>query len=202
MVWLRYFIDGRDVCIFSRTPRCLAAALAGCTARKSSRSRNWRSRQTVAHRLVRLHPGRSRWTVQYIFRNNILASSVIPQIVDHRAAAGGQNLPALTDFVIMVDQTDRCSSPGPTSSRPSPARESPWKNSAAPTMAGRVRHTTPHRANRTPLRLHVRGLLSYLRQQLHRRPDHEAQPRQVPSRRTSPTRTSGYADPGLAQPAL
>jgi len=37
-------IDGRDVCIFSRTPRCSAAASARFTARRSSRCRNSRSK--------------------------------------------------------------------------------------------------------------------------------------------------------------
>ena len=42
-----------------------------------------------------------------IFRNNILASGVIPQISLIMGAAAGGHVysPALTDFVVMVDQT-------------------------------------------------------------------------------------------------
>lgn len=37
-------IDGRDVCIFSQDATVFGAASARCTARRSSRSRSWRSR--------------------------------------------------------------------------------------------------------------------------------------------------------------
>ncbi|MDT5283028.1 MAG: propionyl-CoA carboxylase beta chain, partial [Mycobacterium sp.] len=50
-----------------------------------------------------------------IFRNNILASGVIPQISLIMGAAAGGNVysPALTDFVIMVDKTSQMFITGP-----------------------------------------------------------------------------------------
>ncbi|MDT5292995.1 MAG: propionyl-CoA carboxylase beta chain [Mycobacterium sp.] len=50
-----------------------------------------------------------------IFRNNILASGVIPQISLIMGAAAGGHVysPALTDFVIMVDQTSQMFITGP-----------------------------------------------------------------------------------------
>src|SRR6185503_18484243 len=50
-----------------------------------------------------------------IFHNNILASGVIPQISLIMGAAAGGHVysPALTDFVVMVDQTSQMFITGP-----------------------------------------------------------------------------------------
>ena len=67
-----------------------------------------------------------------IFRRNTLASGVIPQISLIMGAAAGGHVysPALTDFVIMVDQTRRCSY-RPSVIKTVTGETSAWRSSAA-----------------------------------------------------------------------
>ena len=80
-----------------------------------------------------------------IFYRNVMSSGVIPQIslILGPCAGGHVYSPALTDFILMVDQTSKCSSPALTSSRRSPVKTSPRKTSA---VRGR---TTPRAASPT-----------------------------------------------------
>jgi len=122
--WTGYgTIDGREVCIFQPGRDGLRRQpSARSTARRSSRYRNWRSRPTPADRHQRRrgrpHPEGvvSLGLYSRIFRNNILASGVIPQISLIMGAAAGGHVysPALTDFIVMVDQTSQMFITGPT----------------------------------------------------------------------------------------
>src|ERR1700679_176334 len=99
-------IDGRDVCIFSqdvtvqelaiKTGRPLIGINDGAGAR-------------IQEGVVSLG------LYSAIFRNNILASGVVPQISLIMGAAAGGHVysPALTDFVVMVDQTSQMFITGP-----------------------------------------------------------------------------------------
>lgn len=80
-----------------------------------------------------------------IFLRNVHASGVIPQISLIMGAAAGGHVysPALTDFIVMVDQTSQMFITGPEVIKHPPARTSRWKNSAADAP------TTPNRAMRT-----------------------------------------------------
>ena len=80
-----------------------------------------------------------------IFRRNVHASGVIPQIsLIMGPCAGGPSTPPRSPTSSSWSTRPRtCSSPAPTSSRRSPARTSPWRSSAA-----RAR-TTPSAATRT-----------------------------------------------------
>jgi propionyl-CoA carboxylase beta chain len=68
-----------------------------------------------------------------IFLRNTLASGVVPQIsaIMGPCAGGAVYSPAITDFIFMVATRATCSSPAPTSSRPSRTRTSPRRSSAA-----------------------------------------------------------------------
>ena len=60
-----------------------------------------------------------------IFRRNVLASGVVPQIsvIMGPCAGGAVYSPAITDFIFMVDKTSHMFITGPRSSKPSPTKK-------------------------------------------------------------------------------
>ena len=105
-----------------RTPPSSADRSAKSTARRSSRSWTWRS--TPVAPLVGINEGAgariqegvvSLGLYGEIFHRNVHASGVIPQIslIMGPAAGGHVYSPALTDFVVMVDETSQMFVTGP-----------------------------------------------------------------------------------------
>src|ERR1700710_2661794 len=115
-------IDGRDVCIFSQDATVFGGSLGEVYGEKIVKVQelalktgppligsNERAGARIQEGVVALG------LYSKIFRKNILASGVIPQISLFMGAAAGGHVysPALTDFVIMVDQTSQMFITGP-----------------------------------------------------------------------------------------
>jgi propionyl-CoA carboxylase beta chain len=115
-------IDGREVCIFSQDATVFGGSLGEVYGEKIVKVQELALK--TGRPLIGINDGAgariqegvvSLGLYSKIFRNNILASGVIPQISLIMGAAAGGHVysPALTDFVIMVDQTSQMFITGP-----------------------------------------------------------------------------------------
>src|SRR6202050_5416613 len=115
-------IDGRDVCIFSQDATVFGGSLGEVYGEKIVKVQELAIKtgpplvDNNAGGAARIQEGVvSLGLYSRIFRNNILASGVVPQISLIMGAAAGGHVysPALTDFVVMVDQTSQMFITGP-----------------------------------------------------------------------------------------
>src|SRR3954463_7111483 len=115
-------IDGRDVCIFSQDATVFGGSLGEVYGEKIVKVQELALK--TGRPLIGINDGAgariqegvvSLGLYSNIFHNNIQASGVIPQISLIMGAAAGGHVysPALTDFVVMVDQTSPMFIPGP-----------------------------------------------------------------------------------------
>ncbi|MBI3224661.1 MAG: acyl-CoA carboxylase subunit beta [Mycolicibacterium cosmeticum] len=115
-------IDGRDVCIFSQDATVFGGSLGEVYGEKIVKIQELAIK--TGRPLIGINDGAgariqegvvSLGLYSKIFRNNILASGVIPQISLIMGAAAGGHVysPALTDFIVMVDQTSQMFITGP-----------------------------------------------------------------------------------------
>jgi propionyl-CoA/long-chain acyl-CoA carboxylase carboxyl transferase subunit len=115
-------IDGRDVCIFSQDATVFGGSLGEVYGEKIVKVQELAIK--TGRPLIGINDGAgariqegvvSLGLYSNIFHNNILASGVIPQISLIMGAAAGGHVysPALTDFVVMVDQTSQMFITGP-----------------------------------------------------------------------------------------
>ena len=115
-------IDGRDVCIFSQDVTVFGGSLGEVYGEKIVKVQELATK--TGRPLIGINDGAgariqegvvSLGLYSQIFHNNILASGVIPQISLIMGAAAGGHVysPALTDFVVMVDQTSQMFITGP-----------------------------------------------------------------------------------------
>lgn len=115
-------IDGREVCIFSQDATVFGGSLGEVYGEKIVKVQELAIK--TGRPLIGINDGAgariqegvvSLGLYSKIFRNNILASGVIPQISLIMGAAAGGHVysPALTDFVVMVDQTSQMFITGP-----------------------------------------------------------------------------------------
>src|SRR5689334_17036086 len=115
-------IDGRDVCIFSQDATVFGGSLGEVYGEKIVKVQELAIK--TGRPLIGINDGAgariqegvvSLGLYSRIFHNNIKASGVIPQISLIMGAAAGGHVysPALTDFVIMVDQTSQMFITGP-----------------------------------------------------------------------------------------
>src|ERR1700759_3271392 len=115
-------IDGRDVCVFSQDATVFGGSLGEVYGEKIVKVQELAIK--TGRPLIGINDGAgariqegvvSLGLYSRIFRNNILASGVTPQIsLIMGAAAGGHvSSPALTDFIVMVDQTSQMFITGP-----------------------------------------------------------------------------------------
>src|SRR5919204_3177374 len=115
-------IDGRDVCIFSQDATVFGGSLGEVYGEKIVKVQELAIK--TGRPLIGINDGAgariqegvvSLGLYSRIFRNNIIASGVIPQISLIMGAAAGGHVysPALTDFVVMVDSTSQMFITGP-----------------------------------------------------------------------------------------
>jgi propionyl-CoA carboxylase beta chain len=115
-------IDGRDVCVFSQDSTVFGGSLGEVYGEKIVKVQQLAIK--TGRPLIGLNDGAgariqegvvSLGLYSEIFHNNILASGVIPQISLIMGAAAGGHVysPALTDFVVMVDQPSQMFITGP-----------------------------------------------------------------------------------------
>jgi len=115
-------IDGRDVCIFSQDATVFGGSLGEVYGEKIVKVQNLAIK--TGRPLIGINDGAgariqegvvSLGLYSRIFYNNIMASGAIPQISLIMGAAAGGHVysPALTDFVVMVDQTSQMFITGP-----------------------------------------------------------------------------------------
>src|SRR5690242_11259846 len=115
-------IDGRDVCVFSQDVTVFGGSLGEVYGEKICKVQELATK--TGRPLIGINDGAgariqegvvSLGLYSQIFRNNILASGVIPQISLIMGAAAGGHVysPALTDFVIMVDKSSQMFITGP-----------------------------------------------------------------------------------------
>src|SRR6476620_5900927 len=115
-------IDGRDVCIFSQDATVFGGSLGEVYGEKIVKVQELALK--TGRPLIGINDGAgariqegvvSLGLYSNIFHNNIQASGVIPQISLIMGAAAGGHVysPALTDFVVMVDQTSQMFITGP-----------------------------------------------------------------------------------------
>src|SRR3954471_12198785 len=115
-------IDGRDVCIFSQDATVFGGSLGEVYGEKIVKVQKLAIK--TGRPLIGINDGAgariqegvvSLGLYSRIFRNTILASGVIPQISLILGAAAGGHVysPALTDFIVMVDQTSQMFITGP-----------------------------------------------------------------------------------------
>jgi propionyl-CoA carboxylase beta chain len=115
-------VDGRDVCVFSQDATVFGGSLGEVYGEKIVKVQELAIK--TGRPLIGINDGAgariqegvvSLGLYSRIFRNNILASGVIPQISLIMGAAAGGHVysPALTDFVVMVDKTSQMFITGP-----------------------------------------------------------------------------------------
>ncbi len=115
-------IDGREVCVFSQDATVFGGSLGEVYGEKIVKVQELAIK--TGRPLIGINDGAgariqegvvSLGLYSKIFHNNIKASGVIPQISLIMGAAAGGHVysPALTDFVIMVDQTSQMFITGP-----------------------------------------------------------------------------------------
>ncbi|WP_115685180.1 acyl-CoA carboxylase subunit beta [Corynebacterium senegalense] len=115
-------IDGREVCVFSQDGTVFGGALGEVYGEKMVKIQQLAV--TTGRPLIGLYEGAGAriqegavsldWIAQ-TFRKNVEASGVVPQIsvIMGSCAGGNAYSPALTDFVVMVDQSSRMFVTGP-----------------------------------------------------------------------------------------
>ncbi len=115
-------IDGREVCVFSQDGTVFGGALGEVYGEKMTKIQQLAV--TTGRPLIGLYEGAGAriqdgvvsldWIAQ-TFRHNIEASGVVPQISVIMGACAGGNAysPALTDFVVMVDESSKMFVTGP-----------------------------------------------------------------------------------------
>ncbi len=195
-------IDGRDVCIFSQDATVFGGSLGEVYGEKIVKVQELAIK--TGRPLIGINDGAgariqegvvSLGLYSNIFRNNILASGVIPQISLIMGAAAGGHVysPALTDFVIMVDQTSQMFITGPDVIKTVTGEDVTMEELGgahthmAKSGTGALRRL--RRAGR--LRLRPRPAELPAEQQLRRSAAVSGRGRaRAPSRTTSPTRTS------------
>src|SRR5215218_2666537 len=115
-------IDGREICIFSQDASVFGGSLGEVYGEKIVKIQDLALK--TGRPLIGINDGAgariqegvvSLGLYSRIFHNNIKASGVIPQISLIMGAAAGGHVysPALTDFVVMVDQTSQMFITGP-----------------------------------------------------------------------------------------
>ncbi|MBV9722952.1 MAG: acyl-CoA carboxylase subunit beta [Mycobacterium sp.] len=115
-------IEGRDVCIFSQDATVFGGSLGEVYGEKIVKVQELAIK--TGRPLIGINDGAgariqegvvSLGLYSQIFHNNILASGVVPQISLIMGAAAGGHVysPALTDFVVMIDQTSQMFITGP-----------------------------------------------------------------------------------------
>src|SRR4051794_1267557 len=115
-------VDGRQVCVFSQDVTVFGGSLGEVYGEKIVKIQDLAIKTGVP--LVGINEGGgariqegvvSLGLYGEIFRRNVVASGVIPQISLIMGAAAGGHVysPALTDFVVMVDQTSQMFITGP-----------------------------------------------------------------------------------------
>ena len=115
-------VDGRDVCIFSQDVTVFGGSLGEVYGEKIVKVQDLAIK--TGRPLIGINDGAgariqegvvSLGLYGEIFHRNILASGVVPQISLIMGAAAGGHVysPALTDFVVMVDQTSQMFITGP-----------------------------------------------------------------------------------------
>ncbi len=136
-----------------------------------------------------------------IFRRNVHASGVIPQIslIMGSCAGGHVYSPAVTDFTVMVDGTSNMFITGPDVIKTSPARTSRWRTSRRPGPQHQVRQRPLHGLGRGGRLEYTKALLSYLPQNNMDDPPSTTPP---PTSRSATRTGAGHPDPRRRQPAL
>ena len=115
-------IDGRKVCVFSQDATIFGGALGEVYGEKIVKIMDMAIKTGCP--MIGINEGAgariqegvvSLGLYSQIFLRNTQASGVIPQISLIMGACAGGHVysPALTDFIIMVDKTSKCSSPAP-----------------------------------------------------------------------------------------
>ena len=115
-------IDGRDVCVFSQDATVFGGSLGEVYGEKIVKVQELAIK--TGRPIIGINDGAgariqegvvSLGLYGEIFRRNIMASGVVPQISLIMGAAAGGHVysPALTDFVVMVDQTSQMFITGP-----------------------------------------------------------------------------------------
>jgi acetyl-CoA carboxylase carboxyltransferase component len=194
-------IDGRDVCIFSQDATVFGGSLGEVYGEKIVKVQELALK--TGRPLIGINDGAgariqegvvSLGLYSNIFHNNILASGVIPQISLIMGAAAGGHVysPALTDFVVMVDQTSQMFITGPDVIKTVTGEEVTMEElgGATPTWPSRAGALCRlRRAGR--LRLRPRPAVLPAEQQLLRAAAVPGRDRtRAPSRTPSPTKTS------------
>ena len=208
-------IDGRDVCIFSQDATVFGGSLGEVYGEKIVKVQELAIK--TGRPLIGINDGAgariqegvvSLGLYSRIFRNNILASGVIPQISLIMGAAAGGHVysPALTDFVVMVDQTSQMFITGPDVIKTVTGEDVTMEE-----LGGAHTHMaksgTAHyvASGEQDAFDWVRDLLSYLPPNNSTDPPRYAEADPGRPHRGQPHRRgprAGHADPGLAQPAL
>src|ERR1700721_1347960 len=133
-------IDGRDVCIFSQDATVFGGSLGEVYGEKIVKVQELALK--TGRPLIGINDGAvariqeglvSLGLYSKIFRNNILASGVVPQtsLIMGAAAGGHVYSPALPDFIVMVDQTSQMFITGPDVIRTVPGKKGRWGDPGA-----------------------------------------------------------------------
>ena len=208
-------IDGRDVCIFSQDVTVFGGSLGEVYGEKIVKVQDLALK--TGRPLIGINDGAgariqegvvSLGLYSEIFHNNILASGVIPQISLIMGAAAGGHVysPALTDFVVMVDQTSQMFITGPDVIKTVTGEDVTMEE-----LGGAHTHMaksgTAHyvASGEQDAFDYVRELLSYLPSNNYADPPRYPAPVPEGADRGQPHRRgprAGHADPGLAESAL
>ena len=208
-------IDGRDVCIFSQDATVFGGSLGEVYGEKIVKVQELAIK--TGRPLIGINDGAgariqegvvSLGLYSKIFHNNILASGVIPQISLIMGAAAGGHVysPALTDFVVMVDQTSQMFITGPDVIKTVTGEDVTMEE-----LGGAHTHMaksgTAHyvASGEQDAFDYVRDLLSYLPPNNYADPPRYAGAGARGRHRGQPHRRgprAGHPDPGLAEPAL
>ena len=197
-------IDGRDVCIFSQDATVFGGSLGEVYGEKIVKVQELAIK--TGRPLIGINDGAgariqegvvSLGLYSKIFHNNILASGVIPQISLIMGAAAGGHVysPALTDFVVMVDQTSQMFITGPDVIKTVTGEDVTMEElGGAHTHMAKSGTRALRRLRRAGrLRLRPRPAVLPAEQQLRRSAAVSgARCPRAPSRTTSPTRTSSW----------
>ena len=197
-------IDGRDVCIFSQDATVFGGSLGEVYGEKIVKVQELAIK--TGRPLIGINDGAgariqegvvSLGLYSKIFHNNILASGVIPQISLIMGAAAGGHVysPALTDFVIMVDQTSQMFITGPDVIKTVTGEDVTMEElGGAHTHMAKSGLAHYVASGEQDAFDYVRDLLSYLPSNNYADPPRYPAPRARgrASRTTSPTRTSSW----------
>ena len=208
-------IDGREVCIFSQDATVFGGSLGEVYGEKIVKVQELAIK--TGRPLIGINDGAgariqegvvSLGLYSRIFRNNILASGVIPQISLIMGAAAGGHVysPALTDFIVMVDQTSQMFITGPDVIKTVTGEDVTMEE-----LGGAHTHMaksgTAHyvASGEQDAFDYVRELLCYLPSNNYADPPRYPAPVPAGAHRGQPDRRgprARHADPGLAEPAV